>query len=600
MTTRALTSAVYPATHASPGWLLDLESIRMIEKRWLQETPPGALMAAAGAAVADVASRMWRAMPADTMIVLLVGPGNNGGDALVAGRLLAQAGLDVRAAVFPGLEKTPPRTADARKAWVAWRSAGRRFHALGEARDWLSQSALVIDGLFGIGQTRALEPLVSGLARLLRETQTPVLAIDVPSGLNAETGAAIDGGEVISARWTVTMIADKAGLHTGAGLLHAGEVWVAPLSEELPNAPSRPPGAQLLETQAVAGWLPEVRRDSHKGRAGDVLVIGGRLGMAGAARLAARGALGAGAGRVWISLDTESFAQGDTPGAADPYRPEIMQTGWPHPRTDEVKTDGAAALPGSQPVLVVGCGLGQDVQACSWLEHALASGAHLVIDADALSLIAARPALLLQGGMDEAEQEGERSEGQVDGETASETSEEAADGNAAPPATTEEHGMLRILTPHPLEAARLLNESVAKVQADRIEAAQTLARRFDAVVVLKGAGSVVALPCGQYMINSSGHPLLGTAGSGDVLAGTIAALLARLLRTGVPVPEAAWRASCIAVWLHGRAGEWLADRLGPTGVAAAHLADCYPAIWAELRRVARDVVAFPASGQQRS
>ena len=197
--------------------------------------------------------------------------------------------------------------------------------------------------------------------------------------------------------------------------------------------------------------------------------------------------------------------------------------------------DADAALPGAAPVLVVGCGLGQDETAQQWLEHALASQAPLVIDADALGLLAEAP--------------------------------------AAP---------CSILTPHPLEAARLLGVSVADVQVDRLACARALAARFEAVAVLKGAGTVVAAPDGRLAINTSGHPVLATAGTGDVLAGTIAALLAGLLRAGCPPDEAAWQAACAGVWLHGRAGECLARRQGPRGVPAGALPGQYPGIMGSL------------------
>ena len=193
------------------------------------------------------------------------------------------------------------------------------------------------------------------------------------------------------------------------------------------------------------------------------------------------------------------------------------------------------ALPGSAPVLVVGCGLGQDETAQQWLDHALSSQAPLVIDADALGLLTEAP--------------------------------------AAP---------CSILTPHPLEAARLLGVSVGDVQADRPACARALAARFEAVAVLKGAGTVVAAPDGRLAINTSGHPVLATAGTGDVLAGTIAALLAGLLRAGCPPDEAAWQAACAGVWLHGRAGECLARRQGPRGVPAGALPGQYPGIMGRL------------------
>ena len=656
MKTRSITAAVRPALSQSPAWVLDLATIRRLEGRWLDETAPGELMACAGAAVARVAMAMWKNLPAHAPVILLVGPGNNGGDALVAGRILRRAGLAVWAAGMPGLDTTPPEAEDARAAWEAWRADGQVIHGFEQVADWLwpdgdapddeqddddgdvplAEPALIIDGLFGIGLARPLAGCVAELVRLVNRARVPVLAIDVPSGLDADRGAPVGDAEapVMQARQTVTMIADKPGLHTGAGLRHAGRVWVAPLSDlpleaeldvlEAADGPADAgewrgvpteaeaetdpddghdfddsgmddagadapcpayedsfphdlPGV-LLTAPLAAALLPARARDAHKGNGGDVLVVGGRLGMAGAARLAAQGAAGAGAGRVWIAVEPETCFQteaaeesgslrpeddaedkqalvadagardadasvaapedeaddeAETPldasGKArqpvDPLHPEIMRFVW----------DADAALPGAAPVLVVGCGLGQDETAQQWLEHALASQAPLVIDADALGLLTEAP--------------------------------------EAP---------CSILTPHPLEAARLLGVSVADVQADRPACACALAARFEAVAVLKGAGTVVAAPDGRLAINTSGHPVLATAGTGDVLAGTIAALLAGLLRAGCPPDEAAWQAACAGVWLHGRAGECLARRQGPRGVPAGALPGQYPGIMGRL------------------
>ena len=606
MKTRSITAAVRPALSQTPAWVLDLATIRRLEGRWLDETEPGELMACAGAAVARVAMALWKNLPAHAPVILLVGPGNNGGDALVAGRILRRAGLAVWAAGMPGLDTTPPEAEDARAAWEAWRADGQVIHGFEQVAEWLwpdgdapddeqddddgdvppAEPALIIDGLFGIGLARPLAGCVAGLVRRVNRARVPVLAIDVPSGLDADRGAPVGGADapVIQARQTVTMIADKPGLHTGAGLRHAGRVWVAPLSDlpleaelgaleaadgpadagewrDVPTEaeaetdpddghdfddssmddadadapcpadedsfPHELPGV-LLTAPLAAALLPARARDAHKGNGGDVLVVGGRLGMAGAARLAAQGAAGAGAGRVWIA-DDEADAPQDASGKArqpvDPLHPEIMRFVW----------DTDAALPGAAPVLVVGCGLGQDETAQQWLDHALASQAPLVIDADALGLLTDPP--------------------------------------EAP---------CSILTPHPLEAARLLGVSVADVQADRPACARALAARFEAVAVLKGAGTVVAAPDGRLAINTSGHPVLATAGTGDVLAGTIAALLAGLLRAGCPPDEAAWQAACAGVWLHGRAGECLARRQGPRGVPAGALPGQYPGIMGSL------------------
>ena len=659
MKTRSITAAVRPAFSQTPAWVLDLATIRRLEGRWLDETEPGELMACAGAAVARVAMAMWKNLPAHAPVILLVGPGNNGGDALVAGRILRRAGLAVWAAGMPGLDTTPPEAEDARAAWEAWRADGQVIHGFEQVADWLwpdgdapddeqddddgdvlpAEPALIIDGLFGIGLARPLAGRVAGLVRRVNRARVPVLAIDVPSGLDADRGAPVGdaGAPVMQARQTVTMIADKPGLHTGAGLRHAGRVWVAPLSDlpletelgalEAAEAVDRPadagewrdvpteaeaetdpddghdfddsgmddadadapcpvdedsfphdlPGV-LLTAPLAAALLPARARDAHKGNGGDVLVVGGRLGMAGAARLAAQGAAGAGAGRVWIAVEPETCSrteatkesgslrpeddaedkqalvadagardadasvaapkdeaddEADAPQDAsskarqpvDPLHPEIMRFVW----------DADVGLPGAAPVLVVGCGLGQDETAQQWLEHALFSQAPLVIDADALGLLTEAP--------------------------------------EAP---------CCILTPHPLEAARLLGVSVADIQADRPACARALAARFGAVAVLKGAGTVVAAPDGRLAINTSGHPVLATAGTGDVLAGTIAALLAGLLRAGCPPDEAAWQAACAGVWLHGRAGESLARRLGPRGVPAGALPGQYPGVMGSL------------------
>ena len=667
MKTRSITAAVRPALSQTPAWVLDLATIRRLEGRWLDETEPGELMAYAGAAVARVAMAMWKNLPAHAPVILLVGPGNNGGDALVAGRILRRAGLAVWAAGMPGLDTTPPEAEDARAAWEAWRADGQTIHGFEQVADWLwpdgnapdddpegddsdvppAEPALIIDGLFGIGLARPLAGCVAGLVRRVNRARVPVLAIDVPSGLDADSGAPVGGADasIMQASQTVTMIADKPGLHTGAGLRHAGRVWVAPLSDlpleaelgalEAADGPADAGGWRDVPTEAeaemdpddghdfddsgmddadadapcpadedgsphdlpgvlltaplAAALLPARARDAHKGNGGDVLVVGGRLGMAGAARLAAQGAAGAGAGRVWIAVepetcsrteatkesgslrpeddaedkqalvadagardsdasvavpedeaaDDEADAPRDASGKArqpvDPLHPEIMRFVW----------DADAALPGAAPVLVVGCGLGQDETAQQWLEHALASQAPLVIDADALGLLTEAP--------------------------------------EAP---------CSILTPHPLEAARLLGVSVADVQTDRPACARALAACFEAVAVLKGAGTVVAAPDGRLAINTSGHPVLATAGTGDVLAGTIAALLAGLLRAGCPPDEAAWQAACAGVWLHGRAGECLARNQGPRGVPAGALPGQYPGIMGSL--------SIPFSRKERS
>lgn len=709
MNALTITSQVHPSGSPHPAFLLDVASIRAQEKRWLAQTAPGALMAAAGKAVAEVTLRVWRRLPASTPVILLVGPGNNGGDALVAGRHLMAAGLQVTASVFPGLESTPPAADDARRVWHDWHDSGLGFVPLDEVFTG-NTPPLVIDGLFGIGLTRPLPDWLGALAERLEAAGSTVISIDVPSGLDADTGSAVGRGAVIRADHTVTMIADKPGLHTGRGLRVAGQVWVAPLvSEASPSgapswgageAPVPPAGAMPLLN---AGWartlLPHRAIDAHKGTAGDVLILGGRLGMAGAARLAARGAMAGGAGRVWVTTESGPAAyrgadtkHGQAPHDAQSPNPHTlpveprhlldnpadmpdgdgMHTAWTrpgqpvdpqHPEVMQFRWQAGKAWPGQAPVLVVGCGMGTDDTARHWLQSALQSGQPMVIDADALNLLA------ISSGIDRAvtttktpaaapiapvpEHDTALPLHENGTEQKDTNPTESANPGTDAAAETWETGTQtvspRILTPHPQEAARLLGTDVAVVQADRLRAARTLAERFDAVVVLKGAGTVIAQPtrhlhatdgtshgqhrttplkhasCTPHMpfctaVNGSGHPVLGTAGTGDVLAGTIGALLATMCRSTrrasptappaapptadssnpqlrpVQEPDAnasnqraaalalAWRAACLGVWLHGHAGEWLAQHRGPMGVSASELAGCYPAIFRQLAR----------------
>lgn len=513
--------------------LYSVASIRRIEASWLQQTPPGTLMGRAAEAVWAQAIRMLRRLPPDTTVLLLVGPGNNGGDALQAGRLLAASGFAVRACAVDAILAAPPAAPDAAAAWHAWHADGLELASLADKSAWmLTRPPLVIDGLFGIGLSRPLPSVVAPVITWIRRARAQVLAIDVPSGLDADTGAAVQNGLVLHATATVTMIADKPGLHTGLGLAAAGDVVIAPLAEPADAARSRTAASTLLvrgvradgvmlDAAAIRRLLPSRGINAHKGTSGDVLVIGGRLGMAGAGRLAARGALGAGAGRVSIAGDSRST------DAADPARPEIMRA----------MIGATDPIPPRVKVVAIGCGLGQDRQAWQYLQSVIASRALMVCDADALNLLAAMPELVR---------------------------------------LVRQRGAPTILTPHPLEAARLLDVQTGRVQADRIGAAVELARRFNAVAVIKGAGSVVAHPLGHYAVNASGNPVLATGGTGDVLAGVIAALAAGPLAGGTGASVAA--AACAGVWLHGAAGDLAARVYGPAGVPAGRIADLLPAV----------------------
>jgi hydroxyethylthiazole kinase-like uncharacterized protein yjeF len=332
----------------------------------------------------------------------------------------------------------------------------------------------------------------------------PVLALDVPSGLDADTGTVVGpNGIAVVATHTITFLGDKPGLHTGDGCDHAGSVHVDRLQTD--GLHGETAQARLNGPALFSECLRPRRRNSHKGSFGDVAVLGGAHGMLGAAILAARAALYAGAGRVFA-------ATVDAGPGVDLVQPEIMFR-------------DAAGFAFAGRTVVAGPGMGDSAGATRILAKVLAGSGPLLVDADALNLTAASPDLA---------------------------------------ARLAGHDGPAVITPHPLEAARLLGVTAAIVQADRLENARELAQRLNAVVVLKGAGSVIARPDGEVAINTSGNPGLATGGSGDVLAGLCGTLLAQ----GWP----AWEAALGAVWMHGAAADRLVrDGAGPAGLTAGEL-----------------------------
>lgn len=438
-------------------------ALRAIEARFASVRPP--LMERAGAALAAEIERM---LPAGTAPLIVAGPGNNGGDALVAARLLSGNGLS--ATIVRAGEPLP-------------------------AGQW----GLVVDAIFGIGLTRAVEGAYAATIDAINALGRPVLAVDVPSGLCADTGRVL--GRAVAASRTLTFIAGKPGLYTGDGPDHCGQVIVADLGLDVGE-----PEGRLNSTDLFRGCLEPRRHNSHKGDFGSVGIIGGAPGMAGAALLAGRAALGLGAGRVYVGM-LERLA-------VDPQQPELMLRA-----ADDV-------LPPAT-VVAAGPGLGRSAGALDLLRRAIETPVPLVLDADALNLLAAHPVLA---------------------------------------AKLSRRGTPAILTPHPAEAGRLLGTDAPSVQADRVTAALGLARRFNAHVVLKGCGSIVSVPDGRWFINTTGNAGLASAGSGDVLTGIIAALLAQHW----PPLEAA----LASVHVHGAAADDLvAAGIGPVGLAAGELID---------------------------
>lgn len=485
--------------------LYTVSEIRAIERVALAALPPGSLMQRAGKASAELALQLVGNVQDRAKILVLAGPGNNGGDALEVATHLSQAGMKVSVLLHADPDKYP---SDAQQAWHRATNSTATFLAPSELSGLLSTEwTLIVDGLFGIGLARSISGMLKTAIEAINALACPVLALDVPSGLDADTGNIIgENGIAVRATHTITFIGNKPGLHTAHGRDYAGRVHVDTLQIDAMHFTQ--PHALLNDVSLFSGSLCKRPHNSHKGSYGDVAVIGGAPGMGGAAILAARAAAKCGAGRVFAAFLEEAPAY-------DSVQPELMC---------RLVQD----LDFASKTLVVGPGLGTSRNAHDALMRALNADAPLVLDADALNLIAAEPALQQM---------------------------------------LMRRSPVTLMTPHPLEAARLLATSSAAVQANRLAAARKLAGKFAAIVILKGSGTVIARADKTIAINTTGNPGLATAGTGDVLAGICGALLAQ--------DWPGWEAALAATWMHGHAADILVDRgVGPVGLTAGEIIPC--------------------------
>ncbi|MGZ5819764.1 MAG: NAD(P)H-hydrate dehydratase [Burkholderiaceae bacterium] len=482
--------------------LYSVKEIRDIEQAAQAALPQGTLMQRAGQAGAKAALALIPNPRGDAKVLVLAGPGNNGGDALEVASRLAQVGVQVTILLYADPGK---QSQDAQQAYTRAQNSSANFSDpifLPEISS--TRWTLVVDGLYGIGLTRAIAGTQRSVIEFINSLPCPLLALDVPSGLDADTGNIVgQHGIAVRASHTITFIGNKPGLHTCYGRDFAGEVQVAKLDIE--NKFFMQAHAQLNDIKLFSGALQRRLQNSHKGSYGDVAIIGGAHGMSGAPIIAARTAAQCGAGRVFAVFV-------DTAPAYDSAQPELM-------------CRSAREFDFSSATLVVGPGLGMARDAHDFLAQALNANMPLVIDADALNLIAVEPGLKTKLAQ-----------------------------RRAP----------TLMTPHPLEAARLLAISSSDVQADRLTAARTLAQQCNAIIILKGSGTVIARADGNALINTTGNPGLATAGAGDVLSGICGALLAQHW----PI----WEAAAAAVWLHGHAADVLIGKgVGPIGLTASEL-----------------------------
>lgn len=489
--------------------LYSIDAVRIIEQAALSGLPTGTLMRRAGKQAAAMAMSLLSAIPEKQKTVLvLAGPGNNGGDALEMAAILADSGISVSVLLVSNRKKNEPEEARqarqrAIKSAIHWEDAlslNTTFESL-KKRNW----SLVVDGMFGIGLKEALTGNRSKLVEIVNTFSCPVLALDVPSGLNANTGNIVGHNAVaIKATHTITFIADKPGLHTGKGRDYAGQVHIASLDVDQKHFPDTQ--CWLNSPELFDHLLKPRLHDTHKGSYGRIAILGGTDGMAGAPILAARAALLTGTGlchAVYMK----------NPPAYDPLTPELM---FRAVHRFDFATD----------VIVIGPGLGKSPAAREYVRKTIEAGKPAVFDADALNILAENPDLQQ---------------------------------------CLAERQKPSIITPHPLEAARLLGTDSTSIQSDRQKAAMQLAAKFNAIAVLKGSGTVICSPNGKTIINPTGNPGLATAGTGDVLSGMTGSLMAQ----GWPT----WEAALAAVWLHGKAADVLEkERRGCIGMIAGEIA----------------------------
>ncbi|HSH07600.1 MAG TPA: NAD(P)H-hydrate dehydratase [Burkholderiales bacterium] len=477
------------------------EDIRRIESAAGAVRPT--LMVRAGEAAAALALQLVPDKGKDVLV--LAGPGNNGGDAYEAAARLKAAFLRVTLVSPADPAKLPPDAAEALRKWQA--AGGETLREVPAGPRW----SLVVDGLFGIGLTREPQGEYARLIELANAQSCPVLALDIPSGLASDTGRVL--GQAVRATHTVTFIALKPGLLTLAGPDHCGVLQVAELGLDVRSLLA--PKGWVAEPATMRWVLKPRLREFHKGRAGSLGVLGGASGMVGAALLAGRAALKLGAGRVYVGLLDHEAPE------VDPLAPELMLR---HP--DD-------ALGQSLDTIVVGPGLGQSERAQTLLGAALASDMPCVLDADALNLLA------------------------DDSDLRNACARRRAD---------------TIITPHPGEAARLLQTRVPDVQDDRLATARALAERLNAHTVLKGNGSVLVATDGHWFVNTAGNPGMASAGMGDTLSGFLGALLAQ--------GYSGEAALVLGVHLHGAAADALvAQGVGPVGLTAGELIEPARALW---------------------
>lgn len=504
--------------------------MRELDRRAIDEygIPGVVLMENAGQATVEVIRR-WRGRLSGQKVLIVVGPGNNGGDGLVVARHLHQAGCQV---VVLALVRATAWSGEAAINWRIVRKLPVRVvevidneEALAFLKE-LRQVDFVVDAIFGTGLRRAVEGHFAMVIELINQCGWPVVAVDIPSGLDSDSGKPL--GCCLRAEVTVTYGLAKPGQLLQPGVEYVGRLEVVDIGIPKEMVAGAGLGIELLERSDVAPLLPPRRAGSHKGTFGHLLVLAGSQGKTGAALLAAQGALRSGVGLVTLGV----------PQLLNPIFEASLLEAMTVPLASEYFLGAddyaaiASALPGKEAV-VLGPGLGTEPETADLVLRLYREvGVPMVVDADALNII-----------------------------------------GQSPPASVAPAGP-RVLTPHPGEMARLTGLTTRAIQAGRLEIASAYAREKGVVLLLKGAATVIAAPDGRLAINSTGNPGMACGGMGDILAGVIGALLAQ----GV----AAWEAACVGAFVHGLAADRLARARSRGGFLASEVAAELPAAFHEI------------------
>lgn len=500
--------------------LITTDGMREGDRRTIAAGTSGyTLMQRAGHAVAERAVQLLsrsarvKALPPGAtsqqiVVAVLCGPGNNGGDGFVAARVLAARGYSIRVGLFGSVEALAGDAAEAAADWSGSVVAATDVD--------LADAHIIIDALLGAGLTRDLAPELSAIVQRINDTPAPVLAVDTPTGIDGDSGEV--RGAAVKADATVTFASARPGHYLHPGRSHRGDLYVDDIGIAGALVDELSQGLAINRPEALlrSALVPAVT--AHKYGRGHALVLSGGLARSGAARLAARAALRAGAGLVTVASPAAALAE----NAAHLTAIMLREVDSPH-ALDELLTDSRFNA------VAIGPAAGVGERTTRFVRSAAAAGRALVIDADALTSFAGEVHVLAEA-ISSARQAGV------------------------------------VLTPHEGEFARLFAGEASIVdQSSKLVRAQRAAALTGATVILKGPDTVIAAPDGRAVINDNGTPWLATAGSGDVLTGLVAGLLAQGLN--------AYDAACGAVWLHGAAGE----RLGP-GLIAEDLPDALPQV----------------------